>query len=69
MVFSKLRSSIFMKINDDYFSCEILSPCGSNPCIRGTCHNINSSSYQCLCEPGFTGKNCLFHFYYLFIIY
>jgi hypothetical protein len=38
-------------------SCEILSPCGSNPCVRGTCRNQNSTSYQCICEPGFTGKS------------
>ncbi|CAF0877176.1 unnamed protein product [Rotaria sp. Silwood1] len=38
--------------------CEILSPCGSNPCRRGTCQNKNSTSYQCACEPGFTGNTC-----------
>ncbi|CAF3582391.1 unnamed protein product [Rotaria sordida] len=38
--------------------CEILSPCGSNPCIRGTCQNRNSTSFQCACEPGFTGNAC-----------
>ena len=38
-----------------YFSCEILSPCGSSPCLRGTCHNVNSTTFQCACQPGFTG--------------
>ena len=37
-------------------SCEILSPCASSPCIRGTCRNVNSTAFQCLCQAGFTGK-------------
>ncbi|CAF5198296.1 unnamed protein product, partial [Rotaria magnacalcarata] len=38
--------------------CEILSPCGSSPCIRGICQNKNSTSFQCTCAPGFTGITC-----------
>ena len=38
------------------FSCEIISPCGSSPCVRGTCRNLNSTTYQCVCELGYTGK-------------
>jgi hypothetical protein len=43
-------------INGILFSCEILSPCGSSPCVRGTCQNRNSTLFQCTCQPGFTGK-------------
>ncbi|CAF1204774.1 unnamed protein product [Adineta ricciae] len=38
--------------------CEIISPCGSSPCIRGTCRNLNSTTYQCVCELGYTGVSC-----------
>jgi hypothetical protein len=51
----KIKQNIF-KMNDVFFSCEILSPCGSNPCVHGTCHNLVPTSYQCVCEPGYTGK-------------
>lgn len=47
----------FDEIDKSIFSCEILSPCASNPCVRGTCRNRNSTSYLCACDPGFTGKH------------
>ncbi|XP_052089257.1 uncharacterized protein LOC127725998 [Mytilus californianus] len=32
--------------------------CLSNPCVNGTCKDISSGRYICLCDVGFTGNNC-----------
>ncbi|UJR35334.1 hypothetical protein I4U23_028095, partial [Adineta vaga] len=37
--------------------CEILSPCGSNPCVQGICQNRNSTSFVCICETSYTNQN------------
>jgi hypothetical protein len=57
MEFSKLKMIVESNRNEIhlYSSCEILSPCGSSPCQSGTCHNVNSTTFQCACQPGFTG--------------
>jgi len=35
------------------------SPCALQPCLNGgQCGQIDASSYQCQCPPGFDGKNC-----------
>ncbi|CAF3578872.1 unnamed protein product [Adineta steineri] len=39
-------------------NCEFISACGLNPCIHGTCQNKNETIFQCICNPGFTGKTC-----------
>jgi hypothetical protein len=41
---------------DDVFSCELISACGSNPCVQGICQNKNETTFQCICKPGFTGN-------------
>jgi len=38
--------------------CELISACGSNPCVQGICQNKNETTFQCICKPGFTGNNC-----------
>ncbi|VDI25239.1 Hypothetical predicted protein [Mytilus galloprovincialis] len=32
--------------------------CMSNPCANGTCQDVSSGGYICLCNFGFTGNNC-----------
>jgi len=34
-----------------------ISPCGTNPCRHGTCHN-KGSDYSCICESGYKGRIC-----------
>ncbi|WAR06690.1 CUBN-like protein, partial [Mya arenaria] len=37
----------------------ITGPCGSSPCMNGAvCQNVDSNSYRCVCQPGYTGQNC-----------
>ena len=37
-----------------------INPCGSNPCIHGTCTLTSTTvpSYSCQCITGYTGQNC-----------
>lgn len=42
---------------------QMINPCASAPCIRGTCvpivrNGTNTPAYFCQCVPGFTGINC-----------
>ncbi|CAF4859012.1 unnamed protein product, partial [Rotaria magnacalcarata] len=37
-------------------NCELIAACESNPCVHGTCHNNDENTYQCICQPGFTGN-------------
>ncbi|XP_057309302.1 neurogenic locus notch homolog protein 3-like isoform X2 [Hydractinia symbiolongicarpus] len=38
---------------------EAISPCAVNPCSNGgTCIDITSTEYKCICPPGVTGKAC-----------
>jgi hypothetical protein len=34
-----------------------ISPCSSNPCVHGTCHQ-NSNSFHCTCSSGYIGALC-----------
>lgn len=41
-------------LNDDF-----INPCSSSPCQNnGKCGYSAYSSYYCICESGYTGKNC-----------
>lgn len=35
------------------------SPCANNPCVHGKC-TIHGTTYTCICNAGYTGKNILF---------
>ncbi|XP_060602744.1 fibropellin-1-like isoform X2 [Ruditapes philippinarum] len=37
--------------------CHAISPCSSNPCVHGTCHQ-NSNSFHCTCSSGYIGALC-----------
>jgi len=34
-----------------------IDECATNPCIHGNCQD-KKNGYLCICEPGFSGKNC-----------
>ena len=41
--------------------CDIIGdPCVFDPCNNGTCTMINSTSYNCTCDSGFIGSDCLY---------
>ncbi|CAF3399711.1 unnamed protein product [Rotaria socialis] len=39
-------------------NCELIAACELNPCVHGTCHNNDENTFQCICQPGFTGTTC-----------
>ncbi|XP_046863729.1 neurogenic locus notch homolog protein 1-like isoform X2 [Xenia sp. Carnegie-2017] len=48
--------------NIDYFKCckmaPVFNPCAKKPCKNGGLCLKKIKSYQCLCKPGYRGKNC-----------
>ncbi|XP_046863842.1 uncharacterized protein LOC124457679 isoform X2 [Xenia sp. Carnegie-2017] len=48
--------------NIDYFKCckmaPVFNPCAKKPCKNGGLCLKKIKSYQCLCKPGYQGKNC-----------
>ncbi|XP_060076672.1 uncharacterized protein LOC132556307 [Ylistrum balloti] len=41
------------------FNCQnMIDYCLPNPCVRGTCNNLQGLGYNCSCNDGFIGENC-----------
>ena len=54
--------------------CATHNPCGSQPCVNGGTCIIVGSTYQCSCNLGYSGDNCivsgepyLSYLYYYFV--
>ena len=37
----------------------VYDPCSENPCHNGGACIRSGNDYECKCQPGFTGKNCM----------